>query len=76
MVEDLLKIILLALGGWALRTLHKIQMDQRAMKVTLVGEDGTNGLNSRVRGMAITLDRHDDHLARHDTQIALLRGRE
>lgn len=76
MIEDVLKVILLGLGGWAIRTLHVVQLELRSLRVILVGEQGDNGINSRVKGQARTIELHGEKLAHHDTQIALLRGGE
>ena len=76
MLEDFLKVIALGVGGWALRTLHAVQLDVKSLRVAMVGENGDNGLRSKVAAQTLVLERHDEHLARHDTQIALLRGRE
>ncbi len=76
MIEDVLKFIMLGLGGWALRALHLVQLDLRTLRVIMVGEQGDNGINSRVKAQGRTIELIGERLAHHDTQIAILRGGE
>ena len=76
MLEDIAKVVGLGFAGWVAVTLHQLTITVRAVQVTLVGGNGDNGINSRVKRHAIELGRMDDHLARHDVQLAMLRGRE
>lgn len=76
MLEDIFKFGLLGLGGWAIRTLHVVQLDLRSLRVVLIGEKGDNGINSKVKEQTRTIELHGERLAHHDTQIALLRGGE
>lgn len=76
MIEDVLKVILLGLGGWALRALHLVQLDLRTLRVIMVGEQGDNGINSAVKTQGRAIELIGERLAHHDTQIAVLRGGE
>jgi hypothetical protein len=49
-------------AGWLVAAVHNLTSEVRAFRVTLFGETGQNGLNSRVKDLEFALDEQHDRI--------------
>lgn len=73
--NHLIEIGLGAIMLWVVKTVQDMTVEMRAMRGTMFGETGHNGINGTVKQLRLEMDETKDRLNNVHTDVAVLKDR-
>lgn len=71
---DVLLSVAVLLLGWCVKELLALKTDLRSLRVVMVGEDGSNGVKSKVEAHGQATDRHEIRLSEQASSLDTVIG--